>query len=213
MRIEASQEIAGFPAMQVRRLMRRVGGFRVTPIGVSKVLGCSADQALRLLKDLGDGGYVSSSDGRYWEVTDKSAALASATAAKPLRRVTVERLIADLLDRVRALNRDDQWAYRVETVVLFGSVLTTKLRPSDVDVACSFKRRWRAAERQSVHEEQRRELRRSPFANTIQRVYWPQFEVVRFLKSRSRGLSIHRFDDWVKQNTTYKVLYDEQRAR
>jgi predicted nucleotidyltransferase len=212
MRIEASQKIAGFPAIQVRLLMRRVGAFRITPIGAGHILGCTADQALRLLRDLGKGGYTSSNDGQYWEVTDKGTALASATAAKPLRRVTVDRLISELLDRVREVNQDDQWAYRVETVVIFGSALTSKLRPSDVDVACSFRPRWRDARRQRLHEEQRRELRRSPFASTIQLLYWPQFEVVRFLKSRSRGLSIHRFDEWVRQNTKYKVLY-ERRTR
>jgi len=213
MRIEASQKIAGFPAIQVRLLMRRVGAFLITPVGAGHILGCTADQALRLLRDLGKGGYTSSNDGQYWEVTDKGTALASATAAKPLRRVTVERLISELLDRVQEVNQDDRWAYRVETVVIFGSALTSKLRPSDVDVACSFRPRWRDAQQQRVHEQQRRDLRRSPFASTIQQLYWPQFELVRFLKSRSRGLSIHRFDEWVRQNTKYKVLYDERRTR
>lgn len=213
MRIEASQKIAGLPAVQARRLMRMIGGFLMTPARASEILGCTAAESRRLLRDLGKEGYISPNEGESWEVTVKGKALASATAAKPLRRATVERLVSELLGRVGEVNRDGQWAYKVETVVVFGSVVIQKLRPSDVDVACSLRPRWHDSQRQNLHEQERRELRPSRFASTIEWVYWPEFEVLRFLKSRSRGLSIHLFDEWIRENTTYEFLYDERRAR
>jgi predicted metal-dependent hydrolase len=44
-----------------------------------------------------------------------------ATAARPLRRSTATRLVADLIERARAVNSDDSWAYRVWMVAVFGS--------------------------------------------------------------------------------------------
>ena len=213
MRIEASQKIAGLPAAQVRRLMRMTGALLMTPARTSEILGCTAAESRRLLRDLGKEGHISPTGDECWEVTVKGKALASATAAKPLRRATVDRLVSELLGRVREVNRDGQWAHKVETVVVFGSVVTQKLRPSDVDVACSLRPRWHDSQRQDLHEQERRELRRSRFASTIEWAYWPEFEVLRFLKSRSRGLSIHLFDGWIRENTTYEILYEERGAR
>lgn len=99
MRIESSQGIAAFPAIQVRRLMRRIGGLLVTPARVSEILGCTTSEARRLLAKLDKERYVSTKDGERWEATVKGRALASATAAKPLRRATVKRLVSELLER------------------------------------------------------------------------------------------------------------------
>jgi hypothetical protein len=145
--------------------MRRIGGFQVTPAYVKELLGCTAPQARRLLTDLDRLGYIITSEGEHWEATVKGKALASATAAKPLRRATVGRLISELLERVREVNKDDLWAYRVDTVAVFGSVVTAKLRPNDIDIACRLRPRWQDAERQRTHEDQRRGLRQSRFAN------------------------------------------------
>ena len=102
---------------------------------------------------------------------------------------------------------------RLACEAVMGALDDAGLRPSDVDVACSLRPRWQDRQRQKLHEEERRELRESRFANTVEWVYWPEFEILRFLRSRSRGLSIHLFDEWIRENTTYEMLYDERRGR
>src|ERR1035441_3760676 len=117
--------------------MRMTGGILITPARTSEILGCTTAESRRLLRDLGKEGHISPTGGECWEVTVKGKALASATAAKPLRRATVDRLVSELLGRVREVNRDGQWANKVEAVVVFGSGVTQKLRPSAVAAALS----------------------------------------------------------------------------
>jgi hypothetical protein len=104
------------------------------------------------------------------------------------------------------VNADDTWAYRVETVVVFGSYIRGADRPSDVDVACELCPRWRA-DKQRAQEQVRRETRGESFRNMSEWANWPKLEVFRFLRARARGLSIHELDDWILQNTDHHMVF------
>jgi hypothetical protein len=141
MRITADQRIAGYPAVRIRQLMRETVGRSITVQSVRVVLQCSDSDAASVLNNLEKDGFIESVRGGL-EPSTKGSALAMATAAPPLRRATASRLVADLIERARALNADDRWAYRVGTVVVFGSYVRGADRPSDVDVACELCPRW-----------------------------------------------------------------------
>jgi predicted nucleotidyltransferase len=132
-----------------------------------------------------------------------------ATAARPLRRKTAARLITDLIERTRALNADDKWAYRIRAVVVLGSYARGAERPNDVDIACELGPRWTGNE-QLVQEQVRREIRRQPFRNLTEWATWPKLEVFRFLKTRARGLSIHELEYWILQTTDHTVLFRDE---
>ena len=125
MRITADQKIAGYPAVQIRQLMRETVGRSITLRYVREILRCSDAPASRVLNCLQEDGFVEPVRG-HLEPTTKGSALAMATAAPPLRRETAERLIAGLIERARSLNADERWAYR----------------PNDVDIACELRPRW-----------------------------------------------------------------------
>src|SRR5947207_9206274 len=163
MRITADQTIAGYPAVLIRLLMRKTVGGPITLRAVRLVLQCSDSEADCVLNRLQKDGFIESVGGRL-EPSTNGSALAMATAAQPLRRATASRLVADVVERARALNTDDNWAYRVEKVVVFGSYARGVDRPSDVDVACELRPRWRS-ERQRAQEQVRREIRVEPFRN------------------------------------------------
>jgi hypothetical protein len=211
MRITSDQKIAGFPAVQIRQLMRNAINGSITSRKARGVLRCSDSEADCVLNRLQDDGFIESVGGRL-ELSTCGRALAMAMAAPPLQRATASRLIADLVGRAHALNADDDWAYRVGTVVVFGSYVRGVDRPSDVDVACELRPRWRA-DRQRAQEQVRRETRGEPFRNVSERASWPKLEVYRFLRARARGLSIHELDDWILQNTDHQVVFEyEPRA-
>ena len=128
-----------------------------------------------------------------------------ATAAPPLRRETAERLITQLVERARAVNKDDRWAYRVGRLVVFGSYVRGAERPNDVDVGCETLPRW-SGERQQVAEQLRREVRKERFRNMSQWATWPKLEVIRFLMAR--GLSIQELDDWIVQSD-HKIVFSD----
>ena len=96
--------------------------------------------------------------------------------------------------------------YRVDRLVLFGSFVKGAERPNDVDVACKLVPRW-SGDVQVDAEQHRRDLYTGRFRNTVHCMYWTQFEVLRFLKSRSRGLSMHALDDWVLKQDKHKVIF------
>ena len=68
-------------------------------------------------------------------VTLLGSTFSLASAALPLRHATAERRLAEFLDRVRAVNANDGFFYRVHKVILFGSYLTDRKRINDIDVA------------------------------------------------------------------------------
>ena len=59
-------------------------------------------------------------------------ALANATAAKPIYRATGERVLRDFLSRVNAVNVAKEYAFEIQSAVLFGSMLSCASRLSDV---------------------------------------------------------------------------------
>ena len=206
MRITANQKIAGYPAIQIRQLMRETVGRSITLRYVREILRCSDSAATRILSHLQKAGFVEPVKD-HLEPSTKGSALAMATAAPPLRRETADRLIAGLVERARAVNADDRWAYRVGIVMVFGSYAQGVERPNDVDVACDLRPRW-TGDKQRQQEQVRRETRGERFRNISEWATWPKLEVTRFLKARARGLSIHEFEDWIK-TTDHEVLFKD----
>jgi predicted nucleotidyltransferase len=111
-----------------------------------------------------------------------------ATAASPLRKATAATLIAKLIERAKVINKSNHLAYRVQRLVVFGSVARGAERPNDVDVACSLVPRFEGDKQRALEDARRDE--KGSFANTSEWAVWPKLEVLKILKSRSRGLSI-----------------------
>jgi predicted nucleotidyltransferase len=209
MRIEPGQMIAGFPAVQIRQLMRETVGRPITLRWVREVLQCADATANSVLDDLQREGLVVAVNG-HLEPSLKGSALAQATAAKPLVRRTAELLVSEVVARAKAINADNEWAYRVAMLVVFGSFVAGAARPNDVDVACKLEPRWQG-EAQSEAEDERRLFSDRRFRNISECVVWPKLEVLRFLKSRSRGLSIQELNDWVLKQEKHKVVFQDGR--
>ena len=213
MRIEKDQLIAGLLARDVRRLMREAAGFIIRTSTVTEVLGFSQSHALKLIKELQNEGLLATRED-FWEATEKGHALAMASAATPLRRSTADRLIEGVVERAREINRNEQLAYRVRRLAVFGSFAAGSERPNDVDVACSFDTRLEGEE-QKVLEDERREAKGS-FANTSEWAVWPKLEVLKRLKARSHRLSIQEFAPAALDKIDHELVFSgarEERTR
>jgi hypothetical protein len=114
------------------------------------------------------------------------------------------------MKRVNILNMGDTYAYTVESIVLFGSMLSDKKLLGDVDLAIELQpalpnrewfERWLEYRCSRAIDSGRR------FGTTLERLAWPRTEVFRYLKSRSRSLSLHSLEDLVAMDKVhYKVL-------
>ncbi len=119
------------------------------------------------------------------------------TRAKVTReRATV--LLAECVARARLVNRTPIYAFRVDTLVLFGSYLSSD-RPKigDIDLAIRLVRRSKvratqeALEKASRHARHR--VRAQPFRNTVEFITWPSMEVYLEVKGRSGRISLHEW--------------------
>jgi predicted nucleotidyltransferase len=207
MRIERNQTIAGFPAIKVRQAMRDHLDRAIRIDRFADLLGCSQLTSEGVLKVLEREGFVERV-GDFLKPSLRGSALAQATASKPLRRGTAERLASDVVHRAELVNATDIFAYRVKTMVLFGSFLSGADRISDVDIACELVPRW-AGEEQDEAEEFSRALHEGRFRNASECVAWPKLEVLQYLKSRSRGLSIQELSGWILKQDRHLVIFSD----
>src|SRR5438045_6162139 len=122
MRIRATDQIGGHPALEVRRLLRRLSSGGATPESVRNAMELeSDDEARRLIADLEHLGFVERHELKsvvggdiheVWYRTLKGSALAKAPASAPIHRRTARRELEAFLGRVTA-SRQFDFAYLV----------------------------------------------------------------------------------------------------
>lgn len=203
MRIRSTDILLGLPALELRRLLRRVDAWDSFDVEtVREVASMSRNAAERLLADLGTAGYVEpakahDSGAPAWQLSIRGRALSMASAALPIRRATAGRLLREFLDRVDAVNADADLGYRVSEVVVFGSYLGNDSTLGDVDVGVRLESRLSAEADRVAHSEARVKLAKQNdrvFRSWFEELTWSYKEVWLRLRSRSRALSLHDLD-------------------
>lgn len=185
--------------MQIRWLMRRMRPYQgVAAKFIANVLKIKPeDQTQAVISQLMNLGYIENvnlKDDRVWFTpTGLGISLSLASAAKRITRQTAEKAVAGLLKRVRWVNHNKKYLFKVTAVVVYGSFLTAAERLGDVDIAVELT--WREPNKKRYHElvwahinAARRKGRH--FANLTDEITWPETEVLLFLKNRKRSLSI-----------------------
>ena len=139
MNITRGSKLCGVEVVLLRDALRHANPTYVTPRRLAELLGLDDDGARALCTEMVAEGFLQSvhaDDGLVaYTLTVKGGALRNASARKPVRRVTAERHLALLLERVEQVNANDELLYEVSEVLLFGSMLTDAETVSDVDVA------------------------------------------------------------------------------
>jgi hypothetical protein len=121
-------------------------------------------------------------------------AIANAKAGKPITRRTADRLVEEFLVRVNEINACDDYVFRVTQVVIFGSYLSDSPTLGDVDLSIILSHRYDDPEEHKRHCEARTQHALEEgrnFPTFLQELAWPEEEIWRILKGRSRGLSLH----------------------
>jgi len=139
MRIRSNDFVVGFPAKQIRKLLRQNAEF-LSAEDVTKVLGLTGESALRLLKTLEKKGFIEKNTlapdpARNWRHTIKGGALSKALFSAPVSRRNAEKALSEFMDRVKDVNEDGRFLFRVRKVVLFGSFLTGSATIGDPSVS------------------------------------------------------------------------------
>jgi predicted nucleotidyltransferase len=145
-----------------------------------------------------------------FQVATRGHAFANATAGKPISRGTAERVLREFMDRVNAVNASKEYAFKIESAVLFGSMLSCADRLGDIDVAIDLQRRISDSAKFRQQCDRRRHLAEEQgrvFSTAFDWATWPKKEVVLQLKARSRSLSLHGFEQLMEmENLHYRIL-------
>jgi hypothetical protein len=207
MRLAPGQQIAGFPATKIRDLLRRFSpeGGR-PPCVIAARLKVSEARAVQLADELVRLGLLSHffDTSEAFTLTPDGARLAQARAGAPLTRATASRRLSELIDRIPEANANETFAYVVERALVFGSFLSDVPTLGDVDVDLTLAPR--SADRDEAEAARERSIARAHlqgrrFPNLVAQLCWPRHEVVVFLRSGTRLLSMH-CDDGILEDST-----------
>ena len=124
MRIDTNGKIGGSPALAVRKMLRYLRGWdqwKVADLETVAALAPGTGDAL--VKALRTEGLIEAVGKGVWAVTQAGRTFSAATAAKPVKRATAEKALAEFLERVTQINEDPYFLAKVTRVVLFGSML------------------------------------------------------------------------------------------
>ena len=216
MRIDSSEKILETPILEIRKLLRKRRDYEWSTGFAANLLKISQDNALNLVEELVRRGFIEFvrmvDEEQYWRNTMEGNTLALASAAKQITRKTADRIFSEFMERVERVNTDPYFLYEVRKVVVFGSYLADTPRISDIDLAVELvPKEDNVHRRGELFEERIRKAREEGkrFRNITEEVCWPELEVRKFLKSRSRVISLHSTGDGVLKIADYKVVYSE----
>jgi predicted nucleotidyltransferase len=217
MYLDPKSLIAGISALQVRDFLKPLYNCHWTTRYLAQHLHLSDRDAENLILELLRLGYievaVEYSDQQHYQRTLAGSTFSLASAAQPLTRKTAQKKLAEFLDRVRAANANEDFVYCVQKVVVFGSYLSEQDHINDIDVAVELvfrdsdlnKRKAMIQTRINQAYETGRQ-----FSSFVDELEWPYKEVLLFLKSRSRAISLHTTDDAILQQTPSCTVFQDK---
>jgi predicted nucleotidyltransferase len=217
MNINPTDQIAGFPVLEIRRLFRVSENGLLDEHRAADRLKISLSRARKLIRDLHKLGYIEKvKEGSFgyqgWNLTIKGNALKLASAAKPLTRKTADKKLEEFLQRVHEIRSNPNYIFKVKSVHVFGSYLHEKVRLGDIDLAIELQPKEADPDRFQKLRQQRIDAAirgDRHFSSFLEQIMWPENEVWKKLKSRSRCLSLHRLDKRMMKISKHKLIYED----
>jgi hypothetical protein len=126
MRLSRDDQVAGIPATDARKLMRRFGDAQPES-RIGSWVDTGSRTGTEVARAFADAGYLRVSavyDAEaYWETTIQGNALAQARFGRPITRATAERHLAGVIGRAKKFNADGSHVVDIAELVVFGSYL------------------------------------------------------------------------------------------
>src|SRR5260370_11883747 len=130
-------------------------------------------------------------------------------------RERAERIVAGLAKRVDEVNGNPDYVYGISAAVVFGSYVRRESFLGDVDIAVRLERRAKDQNEHERCEKARIALAHENgrrFQNFVVQLFWPEEEVLLYLKARTRRLNPHSFDEFICRKQDNTVAYEALRG-
>lgn len=212
MYINPKDTFANQPILKIRDFLRRNQLSNWNKGVVENAFKVDLKTAKRIISLLKRRGYIEPieiSGKTYWKNTIQGNALALSSAAPPISRATAERKLKEFLERVIEVRNSKYYLYKVTKVVVFGSYLSGEDKINDIDISISLVPKEKNEQKRRKIEEERIDnviFYGKIFRNLTERVCWPELEVIKFLKGRSRSIGLH-IDEEITKQSKHKIIY------
>lgn len=213
MYLDPTEKISGVPAVIVRDFLKRWQHSDWSVATIAAALKLQPRESGKLVRELLGRGFVElhGNLSKTYSNTVDGNQFANASAAKPLKRATAERKVAELLGRVSDVNSNPYYLYRVASVRVFGSYLTGSDHLNDIDLVIEVSSK--EPDRNLAHGLDMQRIRESQrqgrhFSNIVDELFWPQHEVFLYLRNRSRSYSFHSPTDGVLDRVDVQTLFE-----
>jgi hypothetical protein len=170
------------------------------------VLKTDVAKAQVLVDEMMKRGWLERTKAGDYDCTYAGRSLALASLLKPISRATADEIVADLVDRARAINANPDLLAWVKQLRVFGSYITTSDDLGDIDVAYELERRiddgkqWVAASERHA----KAAGKQIKFPHTLN---YGDREVELLLKNRERRLSFHAVSELEELKAESRVIY------
>ncbi len=147
LKITKNEKTASVENVRLRNYLRKFGDCHICVEGIVDTFDLSPAKAKEVVQELVKLGLiepVNVKDGEapsIYSTTIRGNAFGLASAAKSVGRKSATRILREFLDRVRLANENTEFAYRIESVILFGSYLSGATSVNDVDLSVELVRR------------------------------------------------------------------------
>lgn len=210
MRINQKDKICGFPVLKIRDLLKQNKSHNKETI--VHFLSISKTQAKDVLKGLTLQGYLEIvKNDKYisHQNTIKGNSLAMGKAVASLSKDRANKLFGEFMNRVKEVNQNETYLYKIDRVLLFGSYLLDLEFVNDIDIAIEITKKefadetWEIKDTAKVREAADKGVR---FDTFISELFYSYNEVLKFLRAKSPYISIHTMEDGIlKQTKTVQV--------
>lgn len=216
MKLNRDGPVAGMDILKLRNVLRRFARGNLSHVAIMKEFSVTARKANKMIAELVTLELICpcevghNEETRFYETTIKGNALRLAKASKPVSRLTADRVLSEFLDRVNRVNGHTELAYRVESVIVFGSYLSNARHLNDLDIAVELVPKWNDDTTYKAVCEARANRASATgrrFRDFFEQLAWPRTEVMLILKNRSRTISFCEWDSLFKmEDLRYCVL-------
>ncbi len=214
---DTSRAIGSCSVLKIRNFLRDDRPFTLESLECK--LHVTPEQGRTIIKWMVDQGNIEShriSSGlQGWQTTLTGKRFSLATARKAIRRATADRLLNQLVSRIKHVRRSRQFVKKVTKAFVFGSYLSSEPFLNDLDIAIQLD--WKNQNPAVIAEAVRRhyvkaELAGRQFKIDVERRVWPDAQVKLFLKGRSPSISLHdwEIDRQIIANGPHRAIYRER---
>ena len=217
MRLKSSDIKFGIKAKDLRDFLR----FR--PDNFSNEIFCerlkiSPKKADKILKNMIKGKIIGlmksheeDGDVKFYQILTKGHAIKNARFLKPITKEKADKMIEELIERIKVLNSDDYHLCRVEELYAFGSYIREDSKDyGDVDLAFDLirKKKYSTEEYRKICYERQRKGGSKSF---IDRLSFPfHEEPLLFLKKQNPLFSFHTMEDAKQVTKNFKLIWKIQ---